>query len=445
MINWACCLRLPEATRKQWAEEFGLEQFTDGRFEASLNVACERLSVTTEVAHNRANQLLMEGCKKLGYAIGATGQNMADVGPYTPGAGFIAHGCRHGLKQSMPETFLRDAATAARPAQFIDRCYVERVLHDRGVAVGVRARVIGGDGAEHALIVNAPIVVVSGGSLNSPALLLRSGLPNRNKQIGKNLHLHPTNPTAGFMPETSPEVCWWRGAPMTSAHSIPAEDGYGSKLEIPATHLGQITCFLPFRGSQSTKSLMLGAKRLVPVISITRDKASGEVRLGKEGNPIIDYKPNDHLKKAMLEGVGRAVRVLDAMGAERISTLQLPEPRLLPPPTKPEARAAVVEEIIKETQRVGFPAGTVRFFSAHQMSTCRMGTDPKKSVVGPTCESWECSGLFVADASVFPTASGVNPMLTTLAIAHLTAQEVKKSLAARPRGQSALMQPHSRL
>ena len=50
-----------------------------------------------------------------------------------------------------------------------------------------------------------------------------------------------------------------------------------------------------------------------------------------------------------------------------------------------------------------------------------MGGDRKRSVVNPDNEAWDTKGLFVADASVFPSASGVNPMLTIMGIAHRAA------------------------
>jgi choline dehydrogenase-like flavoprotein len=56
--------------------------------------------------------------------------------------------------------------------------------------------------------------------------------------------------------------------------------------------------------------------------------------------------------------------------------------------------------------------------SFHQMGSARMGRDPGESVVGETNEAHGTAGLFVMDGSCFPTASGVNPMLTIAAIAH---------------------------
>ena len=96
-----------------------------------------------------------------------------------------------------------------------------------------------------------------------------------------------------------------------------------------------------------------------------------------------------------------------------------------------------MEEVIDAIRSEGFPVYNASTFSAHQMGTCRMGSDPTRSVVGPTGECWECKGLFVADASVFPTSSGSNPMVTTLSIAHAMAQEMRKGMRAEAAASSA--------
>ncbi|CAE8637429.1 unnamed protein product [Polarella glacialis] len=158
------------------------------------------------------------------------------------GAGFICAGDRYEIKQSMTVTFLRDAAAARIPAQFADRCKVSEVIHSKGVASGVRAAIIGSDGQPHQLTVRARVVVVACGSINSPALLLRSRLPNKNGLIGKNLRLHPVSFVIARVPAGAPDVVSWEGAPMTAVSNEcargPFGDNYGSKLECPGLHAG---------------------------------------------------------------------------------------------------------------------------------------------------------------------------------------------------------------
>ena len=67
-------------------------------------------------------------------------------------------------------------------------------------------------------------------------------------------------------------------------------------------------------------------------------------------------------------------------------------------------------------------AGGLRIFSAHQMSSCRMGTDPETSVANPSGELHDTPGVYIGDASAMPTASGANPMISTMALAHRTAE-----------------------
>ena len=82
----------------------------------------------------------------------------------------------------------------------------------------------------------------------------------------------------------------------------------------------------------------------------------------------------------------------------------------------------------------GFPRAAARFgpgrgslYSFHIMGSARMGGSLATSAASPSGETWEVRNLVVADGSAFPTASGVNPMVTIEAIAHLNARR----LAAR--------------
>jgi choline dehydrogenase-like flavoprotein len=67
-------------------------------------------------------------------------------------------------------------------------------------------------------------------------------------------------------------------------------------------------------------------------------------------------------------------------------------------------------------------------FSAHQMGTCRMGADPKNSVTNENGEVHGVKGLFVCDGSLFPSASGVNPMLSIMGLVHHNCQYIKSTV-----------------
>ena len=70
----------------------------------------------------------------------------------------------------------------------------------------------------------------------------------------------------------------------------------------------------------------------------------------------------------------------------------------------------------------------IMMFTAHQMGTCRMGADPRNSVTGGHSEVHGVKGLFVCDGSIFPSASGVNPMLSIMGLAHMASQYIKTSM-----------------
>jgi len=442
-VNWACSLRTPDRVRREWAVDYGLKGFAPGSaaYDASLDAVCRRLGITTEgVGHSRNNQLFFDSCMALGYDVTVTGQSMDDVSANAPGAYFISCGDRYGIKRSTPETYLRDAATAQTPACFADRCFADRVVHEKGRVVGIDTRIVGADGVtEYRLFVKAAIVVVSCGAIHSPALLLRSQMPNQYGQIGKNLRLHPVSGIFATMPNTAEEVVIWNGAPMTTVSNVCAAgregDGYGAKLECPNLHLGiaAASC-IPFFGARSFKQTLLQMRRQFIVMVLTRDRGSGEVRLDAQGQPRLHYPFSEHDRRSLSDGLERALRLAAAAGASQVSTSQqefggesegLVD---LPPVGSPE-REVAVEAAIRKCLELGFPKFRAGLWSAHQMGSCRMGSDVRSSVVKETGETWEVKGLYVADASTFPTSSGVNPMITTMSIAYSIAQGLKDTLS----------------
>jgi choline dehydrogenase-like flavoprotein len=63
-------------------------------------------------------------------------------------------------------------------------------------------------------------------------------------------------------------------------------------------------------------------------------------------------------------------------------------------------------------------------YSAHQMGSCRLGADPGSSVADGWGQLHDAQGVWVGDASALPTAPGVNPMLTIMALARRTAHAI---------------------
>jgi choline dehydrogenase-like flavoprotein len=154
-----------------------------------------------------------------------------------------------------------------------------------------------------------------------------------------------------------------------------------------------------------------------------RDTSTGRVLLDREGSPRVRWRLNAADEGRLAAGLAAAGEVLAAAGAGEVFSLH--RRRLAFRPGAPDAHRAWAEA----TRRAGLAGGRVALFSYHQMGSCRIGVDPATSAVDPDHQAHEVEGLYVADASLFPTASGVNPMLSVMALAHRAAGRVAARLA----------------
>lgn len=308
-------------------------------------------------------------------------------------------------------TWLRDANQ--HNAKFLVKTKVNKVITKNGKAAGVECVV----NYDRKVNIKANQVVVSAGSLQSPGVLIRSGLKNKN--IGRNLRLHPCSITFGFFDR---EIRTFQGSIMTAVSGVAESvdnDGYGAKLEVPCLHPGSFSTVLPWRGAAAHKELMMRYDRCAPILILSRDKDStGVVRYDDKDNAIVDFNLSSRDRKSLLAGIDRSLNILVAAGAREVHTGQFGVDPFIFKDSE-ESRVdnprfvAWKQQVIK----YGFPQEGAGVFCAHQMGSNRMGISSKTSVVKPTGETWEVKDLYVADASVFPTASGVNPMVTTEAIA----------------------------
>lgn len=155
-------------------------------------------------------------------------------------------------------------------------------------------------------------------------------------------------------------------------------------------------------------------------ISMARDRDSGSITIDPHtGQPRVNYSASEFDSRNALEGVIGISKLCYVEGATEIRPfLPLLEPFVREEKTqggKWEDDAAFVKWL-ERVREVGNTPPVATWMSAHQMGSCRMSNSPKTGVVDPKGKVWGTEGLYVADASVFPSASGVNPMLTNMAI-----------------------------
>lgn len=411
-INWGACFRTPDHVRAMWEHEHACVGIAGRDFTAALDAVCARLGVNDEAAlPSREAQVLERACDRLGLGCGVIPQNR--VGCDDPArCGWCTFGCARGTKRSTPRTYLADAAECG--ARFLVNAEAKKVLIENGRTTGVEVEIAGAEGGPRTVTIRARAVVVAAGSLHSPALLLRSGLTNPN--IGRYLHLHPTVPVFGTYPDL---IEPWRGPMLTRYVNQWANlDGqhYGVLIEHPPAHPGLIGLGLPWRSGAAHKEAVAGARQQAIFITITRDRDSGRVSVDKQGRPVLDYRLSHYDGAHLLRGLQESFRLQQAAGATAISG---PHAGLEP------FTDGDLEAYLERVARAGLAPNRLIVFSAHQMGTCRMGGKRAESVLTPQGEAWDARNLYVADASAFPTASGVNPMITVMALAHWTAQAVK--------------------
>ncbi|HLL78853.1 MAG TPA: GMC family oxidoreductase [Ktedonobacteraceae bacterium] len=417
VVNWMTSFRTPEEILDEWARSSGIRDLTGPGLQASFEAVEKRLSVAEVASHNRQNQLLYDACVKMGYHAGVLRNDSIDC---QQRCGFCGFGCRYGSKQSTMKTYLQDAYEHG--ARIVVRCSAERLLIENGKAVGVEATALDTEtGKQHRVTVRAKAVVVAAGAVSTPALLVRSGLDN--PHIGRHLRLHPVVTVTGIYPE---KVYAWKGV-MQSAYSNEfgyLDGNYGYKIEVPPAHPGLIGMSTPWFSPRDYREQMLQTANVATFILLARDKGEGRVSVDRFGEPVIDYVISVYDRQHLKHGLRQAARLHFAAGATSIVTLHNKKTRI-DRPANGEVSEQQYRAYDRQVERHGMNPNRLIAFSAHQMGTCRMGADPKDAVVDGNHEVYGVKGLFVCDGSVFPSASGVNPMLSIMGLAHRASGGIK--------------------
>ena len=407
VINWTNCLRTHPWVREEW----GL----DRDFDRHLDAVLERLGATDAASDpNGPTQRLREGAEKLGWSFRRVVRN-ADPERYSPEtAAFMGFGDQSGSKRSATRTYLLDAVEHG--ADVLVHTRALRVLVEAGRAAGVEA--VFEDRIP--VTVRAPQVVAACGALESPALLLRSGIGG--PAVGRYLRLHPCTAVVGLYAED--QQAWW-GAPhagLIDEHA-DVEDGHGFLIETAQYTTAIGASAIPWTSGREHKEMLASYGRAASFIALLRDHGHGRVTIDADGNAVPAYALTDPLDvRNARRGLEAMARVHEAAGAQEIAGLCTGLPRW--------ARGDDLAGFIDALQAVPLAAGGHRLFSAHQMGSCRMGSDPAESVANPEGELHDTPGVWIGDGSAFPSASGTNPMITIMALASRTSEAIAASAGA---------------
>lgn len=404
LINSAICWRTPDYVLEDWCERLGVEHFAP----EAMRSVFEELEVILQIAETpdriagENNRLIVRGAEKLGLPGGLLRRNT----PYCNGCGLCNVGCPTGGKASVDRNLIPMAREHATVVQADVR--VEQLIFEGDRVVGVAGPVRDPDTREIVgqLTARAPAVVLSAGAIGTPRLLAQAGAAERlGPAVGQGLHLHPGNAVVGLCDH---EVIMWRGATQAAWFEDPALPGV-----LPHTLQAEPAMVLMMFGKvgHEAKALMPRLKHMCGAVVMISDKGSGSVSARSDGRSAVTYNfdPND--VERIKAGMVRTAEVLLAGGASEVSA-----------PVRGVGihrdLGAFADELADRTIR------DFGLYAAHPMATCRMGTDPSTSVIDPYGAAHGAKGLYIADASAFPTSLGVNPQLTTMALATVLGRQM---------------------
>jgi choline dehydrogenase-like flavoprotein len=413
VVNYMNCIPTPERIVAEWAEHglVGLEDDAAYR-ESHIDAVMKRINANTEATkQNATHRHLMAGLDALGHEHRPIMRN-ASLDDDAQNCGYCATGCQHGCKRSAMKTWLQDASDNGASALVGARA--ERILVEDGRATGVEATVAHADGSTTAVTIETPSVVVACGSIESPALLLRSGIGG--PAVGKNLRLHPAYLVMGAYDDP---VEGWRGQiqSLVSDAFAELEDGCGFLIEAVGMFPGIIGASYPWESGADHKRLMQALRWHAPFISVARDHGSGEVALDEHGRAVVRWGLEDPVDRRLAQRANvELCRLQHAAGAGEIFTLHRRKLGW--------QRGEDFDAFLASVETASYEPNDVACLTAHQMGSCRMGSDPQTSVADGRGELHDVTGVWIGDGSAFPSAPGVNPMVSIMSLAHRTAEQM---------------------
>jgi choline dehydrogenase-like flavoprotein len=378
VINSGTCFRTPPNVLDRWARDFGLELDEQSlrpcfeRVERSLSVS----EVTPALAGANA-AIARRGAERLGWSHGYLSRNARGC----VGSGVCAYGCPTAAKQHTGITYVPRARAAG--AAIVTGADVRAITVRAGRARGVEARLA--DGTR--LRVDAATVVVAAGTIHTPLLLERNELGRGSGQLGRNLSLHPATAAFALMDEV---VDMARGVPQSLYVDEFAADGI--MLEGIAGPPAHVAMALPLTGRRHAEA-MASYRQLAQFGLMVSDSSRGHVRTFA-GRPLIRYDLHDADVARFRAGIARLEQLFVAAGAREV---HLP----LPAGVRPEAARR----------------RDLKLMAFHPLGTARADARPSHGVVDGDLALHGVEGVYVADGSVVPSALGVNPQLTIMALA----------------------------
>lgn len=422
-VNWSSSFRTPPQTLAHWAAEHAVTGHGEAdmapwfaQIEARLGMAPWAMDA------NPNNAVLRRGCQALGWEWHVIPRNVKGCW----NSGYCGLGCPVNAKQSMLVSTI--PAALAHGATLVHRLRVRSIDHDGKRVRGLTAEALGHDGYTAtgiSVTVRARYVIAAGGAINTPALLLRSRVPDPHERIGQRTFIHPVNLSIAEMPE---EIDPYYGAPQSVASDHfqwrnGATGPMGYKLEVPPMFPGISAGVFNSLG-EDLRRQMAALPNTNAMLALLRDgfvadSPGGRVRIAKNGSPILAYEVSDYVWDGVRRAYLSMAEAQFAAGARRVRPAHLDGTNYT---SWAQARDGIGSLPLKKFRAL--------LFTAHLMGGCAMSDDPKRGVVDSSGRHHHLAGLSVLDGSVFPTSIGANPQLSVFALTAQNASALQKTIMA---------------
>lgn len=398
VINSGTCFRIPEEVIDKWNEEEGL-QINKKELEGYYEEIERRISVqqvSEEVLGENA-RVVRRGAEALRLRTYPLRRNVKGC----EGCGRCAFGCPRDAKQAMHITYIPDAVENG--ADLFTSTRAERIIVKGERACGIETIMFDDEGYPlYRAHFYGRVICIACGAIYTPVLFQRSGIKSKSGLIGKNLKLHPAVRVAA---EFEHEIHGWNGVPqgLYIDEFLKTEGIIFEGAFVPPA---MFSISLPYTGLKH-KSLMERYKYMSTFGAMVSETSSGIVRARKE-RALIFY----HLNRFDTMRLKRAVEILAEIylsaGAKRVFTgiYAMPE---------------IDINSFNAFRNLKIRPSWIESMAFHPMGTMRMSSSPSRGVTGKFGEVHGFKNLFVADASLFPSSLGVNPMEGIMAFSMRTA------------------------
>ena len=400
VVNNAVCFEIPERVLRRWNEEHsaGLDP---GRVAGSFAAVRRQLRITRQPTRflNPGARRFTEGIERLGLDGGESGVVEANIAGCI-GCGYCNIGCRFGKKLSMLDTVLPDAQhDHGDRLRILSECLADGIERDYGRVSGVHCRLADG----RRVRVRTPLAVVSAGAVNSSYLLLRSGVAG---PVGEGLSFNMASPLTA---EFAEELRSYDG--LQISHFFDPGEGREFVAEtwfnpVLSQALNMPGWFEDHYENMTRYAHMTAAGALVGTAR------NGRVKKALLGGPDIVYKPEPRDLARLLEGLKTVGRIYLAAGALRVMPLTFRFHEF-----RNERELERLDDLVRDASDISLGTG-------HPQGGNAIGEDPATAVVDPGFRVHGVEGLYVCDASVFPTSLTVNPQMTVMALARYAADEI---------------------